>query len=169
MLYSQLERDLVRIGATAIEDRLQEKVSETIYALRAAGIHIWMLTGDKLETAENIAHSCQLFSHDTVYLRVPTRQLAEEMFNGEMLEDDEWRAASEKGLIIEHDAIEWLFLKENARHCANFIKNAKVCKSVVCCRVTPAEKAEVVRRMRASEPTMTTLSIGDGANDVPMI
>ena len=46
---------------------------------------------------------------------------------------------------------------------------AKTCKSVVCCRVTPGEKAEVVKRVRASDNTLTTLSVGDGANDVPMI
>ena len=137
-LYNEIETDLVRIGATAIEDRLQENVAETISALREAGIHIWMLTGDKLETAENIAHSCALFSTQTNYIKVPTKEEAKRIFETPQLQHETWINSTEKGLIIEHDAIEWLFLKENSRYCTNFITNAKNCKSVVCCRVTPA-------------------------------
>lgn len=48
------------IGATGIEDKLQDYVAETIYSLRTGGIKFIMLTGDKLETAENIALSCRL-------------------------------------------------------------------------------------------------------------
>lgn len=48
------------LGATAVEDRLQDDVPQTIASLQEAGIKIWMLTGDKLETAENIAESCRL-------------------------------------------------------------------------------------------------------------
>ena len=51
---------MCRFGATAVEDRLQDGVPRTIRDLQDAGIKIWMLTGDKLETAENIAESCQL-------------------------------------------------------------------------------------------------------------
>lgn len=63
-LYSELEKDLTLIGATAVEDRLQDKVPETIKDLQSAGIKIWMLTGDKFETAENISHSCNLINED---------------------------------------------------------------------------------------------------------
>lgn len=59
-LVDQLERNLTLIGATAVEDKLQERVPETIYDLIKANIKVWMLTGDKLETAENIAKSCRL-------------------------------------------------------------------------------------------------------------
>lgn len=53
----EMERDLRLLGATAIEDRLQDGVPETIADLKLAGIKIWVATGDKLETAIGIAHS----------------------------------------------------------------------------------------------------------------
>lgn len=59
-LYSEMEDNMELIGCTAVEDRLQDRVPETIEELQDAGIHIWMLTGDKLETAINIAKSCRL-------------------------------------------------------------------------------------------------------------
>lgn len=52
------------IGATAIEDKLQDEVPETIHALRQAGIQVWVLTGDKVETAINIGFSAGLLDHD---------------------------------------------------------------------------------------------------------
>ncbi|KAL7832777.1 hypothetical protein SRHO_G00297950 [Serrasalmus rhombeus] len=56
----RLETDLHLLGATGIEDRLQDGVPETIAALRRAGLQIWVLTGDKQETAINIAYACKL-------------------------------------------------------------------------------------------------------------
>lgn len=50
---------------SALEDKLQDDVPEVIHELRDAGIHIWMITGDKLETAENIGFFCQLFDKNT--------------------------------------------------------------------------------------------------------
>lgn len=59
---------LLTPGATGIEDRLQEGVPDTIAALREAGIQLWVLTGDKQETAVNIAYACRLLDQtDTVY------------------------------------------------------------------------------------------------------
>jgi len=58
-----IEKDLLLIAITAIEDRLQDKVPETIKKLREAGISTWMLTGDKKETAINIGFSCQLLDN----------------------------------------------------------------------------------------------------------
>lgn len=63
-MYSNLEQDLTLIGATAVEDKLQDEVPETIHDLQMAGIKIWMLTGDKFETAENISFSCKLIKED---------------------------------------------------------------------------------------------------------
>ena len=59
-IYSNFERGIVLIGGTAVEDRLQDDVPATINSLQQAGVKIWMLTGDKLETAENIGESCKL-------------------------------------------------------------------------------------------------------------
>lgn len=57
-----IENNLVLLGATAIEDKLQDGVPETIQALLEADIRMWMLTGDKQETAINIGHACRLLS-----------------------------------------------------------------------------------------------------------
>ena len=67
-VYNQIERDLVLLGATAIEDKLQDYVPETIEKLLQAGIHVWMLTGDKQITAENIAKSCRLHTESAELL-----------------------------------------------------------------------------------------------------
>lgn len=59
-VYDKFERNICILGATAVEDKLQDDVPQTISSLQKAGIKIWMLTGDKLETAENIGESCKL-------------------------------------------------------------------------------------------------------------
>ena len=65
LVAEEIERDLDFLGVTAIEDKLQEEVPETIMELKSAGIHVWMLTGDKEETAMNIAYSCGLLDQDS--------------------------------------------------------------------------------------------------------
>ena len=62
LLYNRTELDLV--GISAIEDRLQDDVPETIADLLAADIHVWVLTGDKQETAINIGRSCRMITDD---------------------------------------------------------------------------------------------------------
>jgi phospholipid-transporting ATPase len=57
-----IERDLFLLGATAIEDKLQEGVPDTIHTLQQAGIKVWVLTGDRQETAINIGLSCRLIT-----------------------------------------------------------------------------------------------------------
>ncbi|XP_042867985.1 phospholipid-transporting ATPase VA-like isoform X1 [Penaeus japonicus] len=71
--YLRIEKNLSLIGATGIEDRLQDGVPETIKAMRNAGIVVWVLTGDKQETAVNIAYSCALFSSDMEILKLNAR------------------------------------------------------------------------------------------------
>ncbi|XP_075057648.1 phospholipid-transporting ATPase IK [Mixophyes fleayi] len=64
MVYDEMESNLKLLGATAIEDKLQDGVPETIQLLKNANIKVWMLTGDKQETAVNIGFSCRLLSDD---------------------------------------------------------------------------------------------------------
>ena len=64
--YNDLTKYFFSPGATAIEDKLQDGVPRTIANLRSAGIKIWVLTGDKQETAINIGYSCQLLSDDLI-------------------------------------------------------------------------------------------------------
>ena len=73
---AELEQDLVLVGATAIEDKLQDGVPETIANLLRASIKVWVLTGDKQETAINIGHSCRLLSKDVPLIALNTLDLA---------------------------------------------------------------------------------------------
>ena len=68
--FDKIESKLILIGSTGVEDKLQENVSETLESLREAGIKIWILTGDKMETAVNISHSCKHFSDEMKILSV---------------------------------------------------------------------------------------------------
>lgn len=69
-LQEKIEKDLIVIGATAIEDKLQDEVGETIEALKHAGIKVWVLTGDKVETAINIAYSCRLLDDSLTRFKI---------------------------------------------------------------------------------------------------
>ncbi|CAL4122701.1 unnamed protein product [Meganyctiphanes norvegica] len=71
--YERIEKNLKLVGATGIEDRLQDGVPETIQALRSAGIVVWVLTGDKQETAINIAYSASLFATDMEIIKLNAR------------------------------------------------------------------------------------------------
>ena len=69
-LAETVEKDIFLMGATAVEDKLQDNVPQTIADLIRANIKVWMLTGDKLETAENIAKSCKLIQDQMQIMRV---------------------------------------------------------------------------------------------------
>jgi phospholipid-translocating ATPase len=67
-VYASMERNLTVLGATGVEDQLQEGVPETLQALSAAGIRVWMITGDKVETAVNVGISCGMVTPATTQL-----------------------------------------------------------------------------------------------------
>uniref|UniRef100_A0A914W4H3 Phospholipid-transporting ATPase n=1 Tax=Plectus sambesii TaxID=2011161 RepID=A0A914W4H3_9BILA len=164
----KIECDLTLIGATAIEDKLQDDVPETIAALLKAEIKIWVLTGDKRETAINIAHSCRLLSPQTTLLIID-KATYEETFDKihEYLErmrvpND---CENDVGLIIEGASLRHALIGE-AR--GDFRALATVCRAVVCCRATPMQKAEVVELIKEATNEIV-LAVGDGANDVAMI
>ena len=60
----KIEGQLTLVGSTAIEDMLQDEVADTIEYIRQAGIKLWVLTGDKIETATNIGFSCKILDSD---------------------------------------------------------------------------------------------------------
>lgn len=74
-LQDQLEVELEMVGCTAIEDKLQEDVGDTIQYIKRAGVKVWVLTGDKMETAINIGYSCKLLDEGLVKLVVEGEQL----------------------------------------------------------------------------------------------
>lgn len=178
-----IEQELMLLGGTAIEDRLQDGVPATISLLADAGIKLWVLTGDKVETAINIGFSCNLLSNDMelIVFNVPSdkpeaavteidRHLEKFALTGSDEEliaarQDHTPPAATHALIIDGDTLK-LMLDDELKQ--KFLLLCKQCKSVLCCRVSPAQKAAVVQLVKNGLNVMA-LSIGDGANDVAMI
>ncbi|XP_077542418.1 putative phospholipid-transporting ATPase IIA isoform X3 [Haemaphysalis longicornis] len=155
-----LERDLELLCLTGVEDKLQDKVRPTLELLRNAGIKVWMLTGDKLETATSIAKSSRLVSRSQelhVFESVVNRTEAR-------CELNKFRRRNDYALIIRGDALE-VCLKFYPRE---FMELACQCPAVVCCRCSPTQKAEVVHLIK-QYTEKTTCAVGDGGNDVSMI
>ncbi|XP_030449273.1 phospholipid-transporting ATPase 3 [Syzygium oleosum] len=184
-----IEKELILIGCTAIEDKLQEGVPNCIETLSKAGIKIWVLTGDKLETAINIAYACKLIDNDMKQFIISS-------------ETDVIREVEERGDPVELARVmkeevrkELSKSLEEAQHYFRTISGPKLalvidgkclmyaldpnlrtmllnlslnCTSVVCCRVSPLQKAQVTSLVKKGARKIT-LSIGDGANDVSMI
>ena len=215
---SEIEIDLEIIGCSGIEDKLQEGVPETISMLRSAGVKLWVLTGDKIETAINIGYSChlldegvynQIISHSdpasidrglddveaVANVRLPAlgkemewnraadKELAAEGFNvegsgvgshfiaGGNLKNAEVSVSesfTEVAITISGDALATLLRHKSLRD--RFFRFAlSRCTTVIACRVTPKQKADLVQYASALLRQNTILAIGDGANDVGMI
>ncbi|EJD53100.1 phospholipid-translocating P-type ATPase [Auricularia subglabra TFB-10046 SS5] len=212
----ELERDLRLLGATAIEDRLQDGVPEAIAHLKRAGIKVWVATGDKLETAISIGYSTNLIARDSNLIIVrdgkeygkskstyaQLRDAVEEFFPNEgILEMEEVaphevepeapqrppsrRSVSSGGyshilgegngerpggfiLVIDGGSLGHAFREEEAFTKELLLALSTRCEAVVCCRVSPLQKALMVKLVKDGLKAMT-LAIGDGANDVSMI
>ena len=242
---ASIEKDMHILGATAIEDKLQDGVPETIAALGEAGMKIWMLTGDKAETATNIGYSCKLLKADMQIIQIdaPDREgclqeLASARATLRSGKNFQWnpeRVNENLALVIEGEALSFLLRKDEdheekilhrlpsdshlsaASYLTGFerglkpshsdaeydidtapsdarsvfdegtdgmysgdihhhrserhlLELAQQCKAVIACRVSPLQKAQIVRLVKhrsVSEPM--TLAIGDGGNDVSMI
>ncbi|ELU14116.1 hypothetical protein CAPTEDRAFT_203466 [Capitella teleta] len=155
-VYDQVERKMTLLGATAVEDRLQDGVPETISALREAGIQVWVLTGDKEETAVNISYSAGHFNHSMEPISVTKQNIQEHVNTG---------ASKKHALVIDGMSIAFA-LQDHADLLRDLCEG---CVTVLCCRMSPIQKARVVKLMKESKNDPTTAAIGDGANDVSMI
>eukprot|EP00076_Gallus_gallus_P014232 XP_015132962.1 phospholipid-transporting ATPase FetA isoform X1 [Gallus gallus] len=192
-IYEEIEKDLMLLGATAIEDKLQDGVPQTIETLGKASIKIWVLTGDKQETAMNIGYSCNLLYDDMADVFVIEGSSSEDVLNelrnarkkmkpDSFLDSDEINIQIEKssknlkllpdeqangvyGLVINGHSLAYA-LEGNLE--LELVRTACMCKVVICCRVTPLQKAQVVELVKKYKKAVT-LAIGDGANDVSMI
>ncbi|XP_018531254.1 phospholipid-transporting ATPase VB [Lates calcarifer] len=170
----QLETNLSLLGATGIEDRLQESVPDTIVALREAGIQVWVLTGDKPETAVNIGYACRLLEEEDLVINMScenkltctsildctleeVRRYSQDPRNVDTTPDI--------SLVIDGRTLT-MALSSDLQD--RFVELARRCRSVLCCRVTPLQKSRVVKAIREKLKVMT-LAVGDGANDVNMI
>ncbi|XP_035524515.1 phospholipid-transporting ATPase IC [Morone saxatilis] len=211
-VYEEIESNLLLIGATAIEDKLQDGVPETIATLAKADIKIWVLTGDKKETAENIGYSCSLLTDDmqihygedvneNLRIRQANRrnELPAPRRGKKKPAEPFFPQPGKNALIITGGWLnEILYEKKKKRRRLrlrrlgkrpppsnpqdgqpmddyekelrqiDFVDMACECEAVICCRVTPKQKANVVSLVKKYKKAVT-LSIGDGANDVNMI
>ncbi|XP_053427309.1 probable phospholipid-transporting ATPase IIB isoform X5 [Nycticebus coucang] len=155
-----LEREMELLGLTGVEDQLQADVRPTLEMLRNAGIKIWMLTGDKLETATCIAKSSHLVSRAQdihIFRQVTSRGEAH-------LELNALRRKHDCALVISGDSLE-VCLKYYEHE---FVELACQCPAVVCCRCSPTQKAHIVTLLQ-QHTGRRTCAIGDGGNDVSMI
>ncbi|XP_052199623.1 putative phospholipid-transporting ATPase 9 [Diospyros lotus] len=183
----KVERDLILLGATAVEDKLQQGVPECIDKLAQAGIKLWVLTGDKMETAINIGFACSLLRQgmkqiiidlDTpdikalekagekeVIAKASKESVLRQINEGNSLLKASAGSSEAFALIIDGKSLAYA-LKEDIQKM--FLELAIGCASVICCRSSPKQKALVTRLVKEGNGK-TTLAIGDGANDVGML
>ena len=162
-----IEQDFELVGATAIEDKLQDGVPETIEKLRRAKIKLWMLTGDKRETAINIGHSCRLikdYSTITV-LDHDTGDVNQRMAAATL--DTTRGMVAHSVVVIDGQTLALVEADKTAKRL--FIDLAILVDTVICCRASPNQKAWLVGAIRRQVRHAVTLAIGDGANDIAMI
>uniref|UniRef100_A0A8C5LWA3 Phospholipid-transporting ATPase n=1 Tax=Leptobrachium leishanense TaxID=445787 RepID=A0A8C5LWA3_9ANUR len=213
-VYEEIETNLLLLGATAIEDKLQDDVPLTISKLAKADIKIWVLTGDKKETAENIGYACELLTDETaicygedinalLHTRMENQRNRAAGNPGASLNSTEpyFQTDQKRALIITGSWLNEILLEKKKKKRRkglklkfpktaeqkqqdlmekkvayvmkeqkqkNFVDLACECTSVICCRVTPKQKAMVVDLVKKYKKAVT-LAIGDGANDVNMI
>lgn len=209
----ELSAGLSLIGGTAIEDKLQQQVPQTIKALLEAGIKVWVLTGDKLETAINIGLACNLLEAemerknnllriegdtlssvtrevDQAYERVRALVAKENGGTNRDIDEDNpppvdpkrprpilspppMKLSTPVGLVLESHAYALIMStvpagEKLSQLVRKFLYVSTHCKSVVACRCQPSTKASIVELIKDTQG-VTTLAIGDGANDEPMI
>ena len=169
---SKLENDLDFLCVTGVEDLLQDNVNTTIDKLRDAGIKIWMLTGDKIETATCISISTGLKAKSFKLFKIRFDALSHES------DEEDIKTIKTKLLdygkvntphtpyllIIDGDSLD-VALKHHEEIFFSVSKNAP---SVVCCRCSPTQKRIIVKTIK-KYVNARTAAVGDGGNDVAMI
>ncbi|KAF3771031.1 hypothetical protein M406DRAFT_87833 [Cryphonectria parasitica EP155] len=162
-----IEQNFDLAGATAIEDKLQHGVPETIDMLRRAEIKVWMLTGDKRETAVNIAHSARICKPvSEIYILDATQGSLQDKIAATLV--DVGRGMVPHSVVVIDGHTLGVVEGDEALKVLFFDLVARV-DSVICCRASPAQKATLVQCIRHCVPSSLTLAIGDGANDIAMI
>ncbi|KAK7322490.1 hypothetical protein VNO77_25871 [Canavalia gladiata] len=177
-----VENNLSILGASAIEDKLQQGVPEAIESLRAAGIKVWVLTGDKQETAISIGYSSKLLTSHMTQIIINSnnrescrKSLQDALVMAKKLVSTSGATSNIGGssdalatplaLIIDGTSLVHILDSELEEQ---LFQLASKCSIVLCCRVAPLQKAGIVSLVKNRTSDMT-LAIGDGANDVSMI
>lgn len=155
-----IEKDLELLGLTGVEDKLQDNVKPTLELLRNSGIKIWMLTGDKVETASCIAVSSKLVSRNSSIIQFckihDLIELKDKLISLNSTQD--------ACLVIDGETLQLCLTS-----CKNlFYETTRNLPAVVCCRCSPTQKADVTKLIKAKIKNCVC-AIGDGGNDVSMI
>lgn len=174
------EKDLEILGCSGLEDRIQAGVSTAVNTLLRGGIKLWMLTGDKQETAINVGYAISLFKSNFRVFTVNISSASslgrsEDLFFDVVYRIEAYREdcrltgrESEYGLVIDGGSAG--ILLGNAAVTEDLVKVTANAAAVIACRITPKQKSALVSLIKANlVPTPMTLAIGDGANDVAMI
>lgn len=155
-----LEHDLELLGVTGVEDKLQRDVKPSLELLRNAGIKIWMLTGDKVETARCVAVSSKLVARGQyIYTIAKLKGRAAAQDHLDFL-----RSKTDSCLLIDGESLS-MFLTHFS---VEFVSVAVHLPAVVACRCSPTQKAEVAKLIK-EYTKKRVCCIGDGGNDVSMI
>ncbi|PKI76557.1 hypothetical protein CRG98_003016 [Punica granatum] len=179
---NNIESNLRVLGASAIEDKLQQGVPDAIESLRMADIKVWVLTGDKQETAISIGYSSKLLTSKMTQIVINSNSkescrkslddaivMAKKLTSGSIvshnMEGSSGAVITPVGLIIDGTSLVYVLDSELEEQ---LFKLASMCSVVLCCRVAPLQKAGIVALVKKRTSDMT-LAIGDGANDVSMI
>ena len=156
----RLEQDMELIGISGVEDKLQQNVQSTLETLRNAHIKVWMLTGDKVETAQVIARSSKLVAYGQEFFPLIVKNPREAIHKLDLLGGNNNNAA----IVIDGKSLD-IYLKYCRKE---FIENAVEASVVICCRCSPTQKADMVELVQ-SYTNKVCCAIGDGGNDVAMI
>ncbi|KAL5190953.1 Phospholipid-transporting ATPase 1 [Glycine soja] len=177
---SIVENNLTILGASAIEDKLQQCVPESIESLRIAGIKVWVLTGDKQETAISIGYSSKLLTSNMtqIIINSKNRESCRKSLQDALVMSKKLMSTSDVAnnaggsshatpvaLIIDGTSLVHILDSELEEQ---LFQLASRCSVVLCCRVAPLQKAGIVALVK-NRTSDLTLAIGDGANDVSMI
>ncbi|OCL04095.1 phospholipid-translocating P-type ATPase-like protein [Glonium stellatum] len=155
-----LEHDLELLGVTGVEDKLQKDVKPSLELLRNAGIKIWMLTGDKVETARCVAVSSKLVARGQ-YVHTIAKMKRKDLAHDSL---DFLRGKPDACLLIDGESLALML----NHYRESFISVAVLLPTVVACRCSPTQKADIAKLIR--EYTKKRICcIGDGGNDVSMI
>lgn len=157
-----LEKNMYLLGISGVEDKLQEDVAATVDNLKTAGIRVWMLTGDKVETAKCIAISSGIKSKSEQFYVISGVEDNKELIDFKLKEAEKF--ADRCILVIDGGSLD-LALKNSE---SLLFEVAAKTQGLVCCRCSPTQKTLIVAKMKALTKCRCA-SIGDGGNDVGMI
>ncbi|ODV89748.1 hypothetical protein CANCADRAFT_58598 [Tortispora caseinolytica NRRL Y-17796] len=155
-----LEGEMVLLGLTGVEDKLQRNVKSSLELMRNAGVRIWMLTGDKVETAKCIAISSKLVSRGQKIYSI-TKLTSRFTASNDLayLHDN-----PDCALLIDGQSLS--FMISHMR--TDFITTAVRLRAVIACRCSPTQKKDIAELIKV-HTGKRVCCIGDGGNDVSMI